>query len=78
MRKEKVIDIKGIEIKPGDTVETKQHCGGVFSPPPGVVGVAEYREYNGVETLMIRYKKPNLSFDSFVALPNQINEIKKA
>lgn len=67
-------DINNKDIKIGDTVKTQQHSGGILPPAPPTIGIVEIKKFNS-EKVVIRYRKPHLSFDSFIALEGQINEI---
>jgi len=69
-------DINGIEIKVGDKVKTQQPSGGILPPSPPKTGIVENTtDAFGNETLQIRYRKENRTFDQFILLDGKINEI---
>jgi len=69
-------DINNITIKVGDTVETRQHPGGILAPAPPTIGIVEpVVDAFGMDTIQIRYRKPGKEFDSFILLSGKINKI---
>ncbi len=71
-----IIDINGVQIKPGDKVKTQQPGGGVFNPADAEIGIAEdATDAFGNKTLQIRFNKGGS--DRFILLYGKINEVIK-
>lgn len=70
-----MLDINGVEIKPGMRVRTQQPSDGLFFPAPPQIGVVEEYESHKPENLCIRYRAENRDFDQFILLDGKINEV---
>lgn len=71
-----MIDIKGIEIKPGMTVKTTQYSGGILPTGKPTTGIVEETtDAFGMPALQIRFREPWRTFDQFVIIDHHINEI---
>jgi hypothetical protein len=71
-----LLDTSGAEIKPGQTVETRQHGGGVLPPGEPRTGIAEAcLDAFNQPGFQIRFREPKRDFDQFVLITHQINTI---
>ena len=66
-------DINDNEIKVGDIVKTQQYSGSILPPSPAQIGIVELKN----DRLYIKYKNELDSFNRYILLEGQINEILK-
>lgn len=71
-----MLDINGIEIKPGMTVKSMQAPNGILPPGKPTIGIVEDTiDAFGKPALCIRYRKPYRDFDQFMLIDHHINEV---
>ena len=68
-------DIKGIEIKIGQIVKSKQPIGGFLPPAPAKIGEVCYKKFNNGIFLCIKYREEGQVFDRHITLQGKINEV---
>jgi len=68
-------DIKGLEIKIGQTVKTRQPSGGILPPAPAQIGEVCYKGFSNGNFLCIKYRNEGQDFDRYITLEGKINEV---
>jgi hypothetical protein len=68
-------DIKGLEIKIGQTVKTQQPSGGILPPATAQIGKVCYKDFNNGNFLCIKYRNEGQDFDRYITLEGKINEV---